>query len=220
MVSYLREDAVLVARDFTTLHRFPYTVVAPFHQPSLQPDGVAQVAIIFDITTTSLPVRQAFKLRVEVRIIALCQEQQQAQSGDLVPLCGVWGKNGCGQLVEGLELLYVASEGVRVAGADSEEGALLVGLAGEGEEIAWSGRGWCEGVELEEGELCFGEKGVCVGVGHGGGVFELAQNLGECAFGHGEGGWAVSDGGCGLKIWFAKGLGSWRSRWDVVMAGW
>ena len=124
---------------------------------------------------------------MKLGIATLRQQQEQRQTGDLVALAVVGGQSGRGQLVEGLQLLDVAGEGVGVSGADGEQGSLLVGFAGEGEEGGRRFGGGGEGVELEEGELGFGEEGVCVGVAHGGGVLELGDDLGEGAFGHGCG---------------------------------
>lgn len=122
---------------------------------------------------------------MELGVEALGQEQQQAEARDAVPLGDVGGQDVGGQLVEGLELLDVAGEGGGVAGADGKEGALLVRLAGEGEDVLGRGGARGERVELEEGELGLGEEGVGLGVAHGGGVLELAEDLGEVAVGHG-----------------------------------
>lgn len=121
---------------------------------------------------------------MELCIAALCEEQQQAEAGDSVALCKIGLEAGRGQLVERLELLDVAGEGVWVAGADGKEGTLLVCFAGKGEKARGDVWRWGECLEVEEGELCFGEEGVCVGVAHGWGVLELAEDLGEGAFSH------------------------------------
>lgn len=105
---------------------------------------------------------------MELGVATLGEEEEQAEPRDLVPLGDVGAQPRGGELVVGLELLDVAGEGVRVAGADGEEGALLVGLAGEGEDGLGGGCGGGEGLEAEEGELGLGQEGVRVGVGHGG----------------------------------------------------
>lgn len=125
---------------------------------------------------------------MELRVLALRQQQQQAQPGNLIPLRNIDRESIRWQLIERLQLLNVAGESLRVAGANGEDGALLVRLACECENGLRDGRRGSERFEVEEGEFGFGEEGVGFGVAHGGVALELGEDLGEGAFGHG-GGW-------------------------------
>lgn len=71
---------------------------------------------------------------MELGVAALGQQQKQVQARDLVAFGQAGREHGGGELVEGRQLGDVAGEGVRVAGADGVQGALLVGLAGEGQD--------------------------------------------------------------------------------------
>lgn len=128
--SYLGEDAVLLAGRLAPLHGAPDAVVAPLHQPPLQPDGVPQVPVL--LVAAALPPLEALQLGVELGVPALREQQEQVQPRDLVPLRRVGREHGRRQLVEGLELLNVAREGRGIARADRGEGALLVEGAREG----------------------------------------------------------------------------------------
>ena len=125
---------------------------------------------------------------MELAVPALRQEEQQVQAGDLVALGDVGGDDVAGQLVEGRELRDVAGEGVGVAGADGHEGALLVRLAGEGQQgRVRRGRGR-QGVELEQQELGFREQGGRLVIAERGGLdLELGEDLGELSIRHGSG---------------------------------
>jgi len=97
------------------------------------------------------------------------------------------GEGGGGQVVEGLQLLEVAREGGGVLQADGDEGAELERLARQGEGVCRGGGGGDERVELEEGQLGFGEEGgrfvVVVAAER---VVELFEQGGEVFFGHFE----------------------------------
>lgn len=83
---------------------------------------------------------------MKLSIPTLGEQQQQAQTSDLVPLSNIRRQTGRGQLVKGLQLVDVAGEVLGVAGADGEEGALLIGFSGEGEDFG--GCCWGRGERL------------------------------------------------------------------------
>jgi hypothetical protein len=156
--AYLGENAKLGARHTLALGRAPHAVVRALHQPLLQHDRVADEGII-GRTLRRLRL-QAFEQRVEAGVVTLGQQEEQVQAGDLAALAVRVRRRvgGRGQLVEGLQLLVVAGEGVGVLGADGEEGARFEGEAREGEEGGGRAGAGKEGIEMEEGELCFGEQ--------------------------------------------------------------
>lgn len=137
--TYVRKDAVLLAGNLALLHGLPDTIVAALHEPALQPDGVAQVGVRLDVDVAIALARgEDLELGVELVVEALGEQEKEVEACDLVAL----GDVGGGELVKGRELGYVAREGVGVFGADGGQGALFVGLAGEGEE---GGVGYGEG---------------------------------------------------------------------------
>lgn len=129
---YVGKHAVLLAGDLAPLHGLPDAVVAALHEPALEADGIAQVGVCLDIAAAALARGQDLELGVELIIEALGEQEEEVEACDLVALGDVEGVGG--ELVEGRELGHVAGEGVRVRGADGGQCALLVSLAGEGEE--------------------------------------------------------------------------------------
>lgn len=71
---------------------------------------------------------------MEFGVATLREQQQEVQARHLVALGQVGGEHGGGELVKGRQLGDVAGEGFGVAGTDGVQGALLVGLAGEGQD--------------------------------------------------------------------------------------
>lgn len=150
-MTYLREDTKLLAGHLALLHGLPYPVVAALHQPPLQLDWVAQIAVRLNCLETSIADAhaQALKLAVEDIITALGQKEQEVQSRDLVP-CIVVGLELAGrELVEGLQLLYVALEGIGIPGADRCDGTELVDFPGSGEQVGGGRGGRRQGLELQ-----------------------------------------------------------------------
>ena len=80
---YLGEDAVLLTGHLAALHGLPHTVVATLHQPALQLDGVAEVAVALDLVggVGGLGAgAQGLELGVELGVAALGEEQEQVQA--------------------------------------------------------------------------------------------------------------------------------------------
>ena len=75
---------------------------------------------------------------MELRIVALGQQEQQIQSRDFTSLAvTLRGEGDGGEFVEGEELLVVPREGVWVLEADGQESAGFKGCAREVQEV------WC-----------------------------------------------------------------------------
>lgn len=126
---------------------------------------------------------QALELGVELGVAALCQQEQQVEARDLVPVAVAIG-GIVGELVEGLQLRDVAGEGLGVLGADAEEGAGLVDFPREREVRGRRRGGRRDGLELEEGDLGLGEELGGLAVGGVGVGFELREDLLEGALRH------------------------------------
>lgn len=186
---YLGENAILLTGRPLTLRRPPHAIIAALHQPLLQLDRILHKDVL--LQPLPVPVRdrrlQTLQQRVKARVIALTEQQQQIQACDFAFLRAVVGEGGGGQVVEGLQLLEVAREGGGVLQADGDEGAELERLARQGEGVCRGGGGGDERVELEEGQLGFGEEGgrfvVVVAAER---VVELFEQGGEVFFGHFE----------------------------------
>jgi hypothetical protein len=175
----LRKHAKLLARHLPLLHGLPHAIVAPLHQPPLQPHGITQVPVPLDVHHTGRR-RQRLQLAVELPVQTLRQQQQEVQARHLVPLPLFLSTVLLvrEEFVKRAQLRDVAREGVGVLGADGRQRALLVGVAREGEVVRGRrGRGG-EGIELEEEELGAREEGGRLGVGGGGGRFEVGEELG------------------------------------------
>lgn len=185
-MTYFGKDTVLLARNLPTLHSLPHAVVAALHQPPLELDRVAQVAVVLDLVAAAGARAQGLELGVELGVAALGQQEQQIQAGDLVPV-PVPMPGIVGQLVEGLQLRHVAREGLGVLGADAEQGAGLVHLPREREVRGRRREGRRHGLELEEGDLGLGEELGGLAVGGVGVGFELREDLLEGALGHDQG---------------------------------
>jgi hypothetical protein len=202
--THLRKHGKLLARHLAALHGLPDTVIATLHEPPLEADRVPQEAVALELggSAAALARGEALELRVELCVAALGQQQQQVQAGDAVALGQRGGQHGGGELVEGAQLGHVAGEGLWVPRLDAVEGALLVGLPREGEDVLGrlrrllllllvladvdgvGGRGRGQGVELQEQQFCLGEEGEGVGVAVGGVLgFQLGDNLLQLAFG-------------------------------------
>lgn len=165
--SYLGENTVLFTRYLALLHGLPHPVVAALHKPALQLDGVPQKPVVLDAVgaVDALARAEALELAVELGVAALGQQEQQVQTSDLVAHLGVGLELRRGQLIEGLQLREVAGEGVWVAGANRGEGAILVDAPGEQQELGGRVGGGCEGVQLQQRQLGFGEQTAGFAVG-------------------------------------------------------
>lgn len=120
---------------------------------------------------------------MKARIITLDQQKQQIQAGNLRPLTSL-----CSALIQGLpewkQLEVVSCECVWVLVCDGRQSTELEDRARGVLDVWAEGWVWCQGVELQERDLGFGEEGEgCAWVLGG---LELLNDWGE--LGHDCGG--------------------------------
>lgn len=146
----LRKHAELFTRYSLAFRLNPNLVIAPLHQRLLQPHGVPYELILLKLCLAAAHL-QSLQYGVKARIVPDTQQEQQVEPGDFALIlrrARTTPSRGW-QVVEWLQLLVVAGEGLCILEPDAEQCALLEHRDGEDEMLCRGVFVRYEGVDLE-----------------------------------------------------------------------